>query len=152
MTTPSEAADKASTDLQAIADRVGKMMWAEDHASQHLGMELLAVQPGQATIRMKVTATMVNGHGLCHGGYIFMLADSTFAFACNSHGQRAVAASASIEFLAPAREGDSLTCHGQMRQQGKRNGLYDMTVTNQEGQTIALFRGRSATIKGSFLE
>ncbi|MGD9944812.1 MAG: hydroxyphenylacetyl-CoA thioesterase PaaI [Burkholderiaceae bacterium] len=127
-------------------------MLDDDRATRHLGIELLEIGPGQARMRMRVRREFTNGHGICHGGYIFLLADSTFAFACNSHNQRAVAAGCSIEFIAPAQEGDVLTAEGVQLHQGKRSGLYDMRVTNQDGKLIALFRGKSASIPGRFFE
>jgi acyl-CoA thioesterase len=135
-----------------IASLVGEKMFANDPASQHLGIELVQISPGKATMRMTVKDYMVNGHGICHGGYLFLFADSAFAFACNSHGQYAVAAAASIDFLAPGKLGDVLSADGVVIQQGQRSGVYDMTVKNQDGKALAIFRGRSATIKGSFLD
>jgi acyl-CoA thioesterase len=127
-------------------------MWADDRASQALGMQLLEVRPGYARISMTVRRDMTNGHGMCHGGFMFLLADSTFAFACNSHNQKAVAASAEIHFLAPAQEGDVLTAEGQEQHLAGRSGVYDTRVTDQSGKLVALFRGKSATIKGQFIE
>jgi acyl-CoA thioesterase len=136
----------------AVAARVGQLMWAEDRASQALGMELLEVGAGRARIRMRIRRDMTNGHGICHGGYMFLLADSTFAFACNSYNQRAVASSAEIHFLAPVHEGDVLTAEGVEQHLAGRSGVYDMRVTDQQGRLVALFRGKSATIKGRFIE
>lgn len=135
-----------------LAVEVGRLMWAEDRASQALGMELLEVRPGAARIRMRIRADMTNGHGICHGGYMFLLADSTFAFACNSRNQRTVAASAEIHFLAPAAEGDVLTAEGVEQHLAGRSGVYDIRVTDQSGRLVALFRGKSASIKGRFVE
>jgi len=101
---------------------------------------------------MTVRADMCNGHATCHGGLIFTLADSTFAFACNSYNQNAVALGCTIDFMAPAREGDVLTANARVRQQGARTGVYDITVTNQDGSEIALFRGKSYRIKGTVLD
>ncbi len=126
-------------------------MWSTDRASQALGMSILDVSPGQARLRMTVRADMTNGHGMCHGGYIFLLADSSFAFACNSRNQKTVAASAEIHFLAPAKEGDTLTAQAQEQHLGGRSGLYDVRVTDQEGRTLALFRGKSAAIPGAVI-
>jgi acyl-CoA thioesterase len=136
----------------ALAQESARIMWAEDTATRHVGMQLLEVTPGRARLSLTVRDEFTNGHGMCHGGYIFMLADSAFAFACNSHNQRAVAASAAIDFIASAQRGDVLTaeCHEQHR--GGRSGLYDTRVTDQNGRLIALFRGRSATIRGRFIE
>ena len=136
----------------AIAQEVARLMWADDRASQALGMQLLEVRPGYARISMTVRRDMTNGHGMCHGGFMFLLADSTFAFACNSHNQKAVAASAEIHFLAPAHEGDVLTAEGQEQHLAGRSGVYDTRVTDQNGKLVALFRGKSATIKGQFIE
>ena len=124
-------------------------MFAVDVASKDtMGMELLLCAPGHARMRMQVRELHLNGHGMCHGGFIFTLADSTFAFACNSHNKNAVAAAASIEFLKPAHAGDVLTCTGQEQVLSGRHGVYDMTVRNQNDEVIALFRGKSAQIPG----
>jgi len=143
--------DPATMAPDALAAEVARRMWADDRASQALGMELLEVRSGYARIRMPIRRDMTNGHGICHGGYMFLLADSTFAFACNSHNQRAVAASAEIHFLASAHEGDVLTAEGVEQHVAGRSGVYDMRVTDQHGRLIALFRGKSATIKGRFI-
>jgi len=139
-------------DPETRAREVGRLMAADDRAAQHLGIELLDIGPGRARMRMRVRRELTNGHGICHGGYIFLLADTTFAYACNSHNQRAVAAGCSIEFLAPAHEGDVLTADGVEQHLAGRHGVYDMTVHDQHGKLIALFRGKSATIKGRFFE
>ena len=136
-------------DEQALARRVGEAMFAADRASREtMGMELLACEPGRAVMRMTVRALHLNGHQICHGGFIFTLADSTFAFACNSRNHNTVAAGCGIEFLKPAQLGDVLTCEGVEQVQSGRQGVYDMRVSNQHGETIALFRGKSAQIKG----
>lgn len=114
-------------------------------------MELVSCEPGRAVIRMEVREPMLNGHQICHGGLIFTLADSTFAFACNSRNLATVAAGASIEFLHPAQLGDVLTCEGVEQVLQGRHGVYDMTVRNQRGETIAMFRGKSAQIRGTVL-
>lgn len=134
---------------QQIAEAAAAAMWAEDRASRGLGMRLEAVGPGTATLSMPVRDDMVNGLDLCHGGFIFTLADSTFAFACNSYNQRAVAQIASITFLAPARRGDRLTATAREVSSIGRSGLYDIRVTRQTGEPIAEFRGHSRTIKGT---
>lgn len=135
-----------------LAAKVGASMFAADHASKDLlQMQLVQCQPGRAVMRMAVREEMLNGHRICHGGLIFTLADSTFAFACNSRNQATVAAGASIEFLRPAALGDVLTCEGVEQVLQGRHGIYDMTVTNQRGETVALFRGKSAQIKGAVL-
>ena len=136
-------------DAVARARKVGETMFSVDIASKDtMGMELLSVAPGTAKIRMTVKALHLNGHQICHGGFIFTLADSTFAFACNSYNKNAVAAGCSIEFLKPAHEGDVLTCEAQEQVLSGRHGIYDMRVTNQRGETVAAFRGRSFTMKG----
>ncbi|MBA4261947.1 MAG: phenylacetic acid degradation protein PaaD [Comamonadaceae bacterium] len=132
------------------AARVGEAMFAADTASKHtMGMQLLAVEPGRAVMRMVVQPLHLNGHQICHGGFIFTLADSTFAFACNSHNRNAVAAGCSIEFLKPAHAGDVLTCEGLERTLQGRHGIYDMQVSNQKGEVVAMFRGKSALIPGT---
>ena len=134
---------------KALASKVGETMFAVDVASKDtMGMELLLCAPGHARMRMQVRELHLNGHGMCHGGFIFTLADSTFAFACNSHNKNAVAASASIEFLKPAHAGDVLTCTGEEQVLSGRHGVYDLTVRNQNDEVVALFRGKSAQIPG----
>jgi acyl-CoA thioesterase len=136
---------------EETAQACAEIMWAEDSASRGLGMELVAVGPGTAELAMAVRSDMVNGHGICHGGFIFTLADSAFAFACNSYDQRVVAAHCAVTFLAPARLGDRLTAKGVERRRFGRNGIYDITVTRDDGTPIAEFRGHSRTVKGRFL-
>lgn len=159
---PESPADRASGDPMArapddaaareLARRVGETMFAGDNASREfLQMELIGCEPGRAVMRMTVREPMLNGHSICHGGLIFTLADSTFAFACNSHNKVAVAAGCSIEFLKPGQLGDVLTCEGREQTLSGRHGIYDMTVTNQRGEVIALFRGKSAQIQGSIV-
>jgi len=143
---------RAHVDDRARAREVARLMMEDDRASRHLGIELLDVGPGRARMQLKVRPEFTNGHGICHGGYIFLLADTTFAYASNSHNQRAVAAGCSIEFLAPAHDGDTLTAEGVEQHLAGRHGIYDMRVHDQRGKLIALFRGKSATIKGQFFE
>lgn len=126
-------------------------MWAGDTASQGLGMEILDVGPGTARLSMTVTGQMVNGHGLCHGGFIFTLADSAFAFACNSHGRHALAQHCAITFLAPGRLGMRLVADARERHLGERTGIYDVTVRDEAGGAIAEFRGHSRTLAGGWL-
>lgn len=134
----------------ALARHVGEAMFAADRASREfMQMELLECAPGRARMRMTVRAEQLNGHAICHGGFIFTLADSTFAFACNSHNKVAVAAGCSIEFLRPAQLGDLLTCDGVEQVLQGRHGVYDMCVTNQRGETVAVFRGKSAAVAGA---
>jgi acyl-CoA thioesterase len=133
----------------ALAAKVGEAMFAVDAASRDfMQMELLACEPGRAVMRMRVRAPMLNGHQICHGGMIFTLADSTFAFACNSRNKVTVASGCSIEFLKPAHLDDVLTCEGVEQVLQGRHGVYDMKVTNQRGEVVAMFRGKSASIQG----
>ncbi len=138
-------------DEQQLAEAAAAAMWADDRATQALDMRIDSVAPGRAEMSMSVRNDMVNGHSLCHGGYIFTLADSAFAFACNSENHSAVASGARIEFLAPARLGDRLTAVAAQVHQGRRTGLYDVTVTNQEGKTLAVFRGNAHRIGGALV-
>ena len=147
---PLSAAQTEPPSAQQIAERCAAILWQEDHAARGLGVDLLEVGPGMARLRMTVRPDMVNGHGSCHGGFIFTLADCAFSYACNSENHRAVASGADISFLAPAHIGDRLTAHGCVRSQGGRSGIYDVAVSNQEGRTIALFRGRSTRVRGQF--
>jgi acyl-CoA thioesterase len=137
---------------EQTARRCAEIMWPDDHAARGLGIEILSVGPGTATLVMSVRQDMVNGHGTCHGGFIFALADSAFAYACNSFNHRAVAAGVDINFIAPAHLGDRLTAHGHARHQGGRSGTYDIEVTTSQGKLVAIFRGRSTRIKGHFFE
>lgn len=134
-----------------LARACAAALWAEDLASQRLGMVLEDVGPGRAVLSMTITADMVNGHGSAHGGFIFTLADSAFAFACNTVDQRSVGQQASITYLAPARAGDRLTATAVERARPGRSGLYDVTVTGPDGGLIAEFRGHSRTVKGRIL-
>jgi acyl-CoA thioesterase len=126
-------------------------MWADDAASGGLGMELVSVGPGRAELAMTVTERMVNGHKICHGGFIFLLADSTFAFACNTYNQRTVAQHCAISFIEAGRLGDRLTARGVEKNRRGRSGIYDITVTRQDGKVIAEFRGHSRTIEGELV-
>lgn len=136
----------SATDRQLLAERAAKALYDPDRASQGLGMRIASIAPLACNVTMKVRADMTNGHAICHGGIIFTLADSAFAFACNSEGVATVAASGTIDFLAAAREGDELTASARELWRGGRSGIYEVTVTNQTGATIALFRGRSHRI------
>jgi acyl-CoA thioesterase len=120
-------------------------MFARDEASRGLGIELIEAGDGRARVRMRVAETMVNGHGLAHGGYVFLLADTAFACACNSHGPVTVAAGADISFVRPARAGDRLEATAQERVTSGRSGIYDVTVT-RDGEIVAEFRGRSRVV------
>ena len=121
-------------------------MMATDVASGALGMELLESGPGRAVVRMRLTDKMINGHGVAHGGYVFLLADTAFACACNSHGPAAVASGAEITFVSPGRAGDVLVAVATERTRYGRNGIYDVTVSREGGDVVAEFRGRSRTI------
>ena len=134
-------------DPQAIADRVGRGMLAEDAASTGLGMQIEAMGPGYSRMTMRVRAEMLNGFKICHGGFITTLADSAFAFACNSYNELTLAAGIVVDFVAPAREGDLLTAEAREVTLAGRTGVYDVKVTNQRGETIALLRGRSHRLK-----
>ena len=141
-----------SQDAKDLARQVGQTMFAVDTASKDtMGMELVSCEPGRAVMRMTVKALHLNGHQICHGGFIFTLADSTFAFACNSYNKAAVAAGCSIEFLKPGKLDDVLTCEGLEQTLSGRHGIYDMKVSNQFGEVIALFRGKSAQIQGTVI-
>jgi len=133
---------------QALAEAAAQAMWSRDAATHALGMELAAVAPGSATMRMRVRPDMVNGHHICHGGLIFTLADSAFAYACNSYNLNTVASACQIDFLAPAREGDLLEAVAVERSAAGRTGVYDVTVGVVGGKTVALFRGKSYRIQG----
>ena len=135
-------------DPDDLARAATEAMWEGDRASQALGMEIVAVGEGRATVTMTVRETMVNGHGTCHGGYIFTLADSAFAFACNSRNAMAVAQHCDITFLTPAYEGDVLTATASERSRAGRSGLYDVTVTKGGGRVVAEFGGLSRTVRG----
>jgi acyl-CoA thioesterase len=140
------------SDPQALAELAGKAMYERDPASQKLGMTLDEIRPGYARMSMRVRDDMLNGHSTCHGGYIFMLADSAFAFACNSHNFVTVGAGCTIDYLAPGREGDLLTAEATEQALTGKTGVYDIVVTNQEGRKVALFRGKSHRVSGHVVE
>jgi acyl-CoA thioesterase len=136
------------TDPQRIAERVRDHMWAGDRASQGLGMQVTAIGPGSATLTMTVRADMLNGHGTCQGGLVSTLADSCFAFACNAYNELTVASGFSVDLVAPGRLGDVLTARAVEVSKAGRTGVYDVDVRNQLDERVAVFRGRSYTIKG----
>jgi acyl-CoA thioesterase len=138
-----------SADPQNLAQRCADAMYARDRASQILGMRIDAVGPGYAKLSMSVLAEMINGHASAHGGAIFSLADSAFAFACNSRDVATVAQHCSITFVSPGREGERLTAECREVNLSGRFGVYDCTVTGQDGRVVAIFRGHSAAIRGS---
>jgi acyl-CoA thioesterase len=132
---------------QSRAEQQAEAMYAVDRASQALGIRITDVAPGRARASMPVTDTMVNGHGLCHGGYVFLLADTAFAFACNTRGPAVVAAGADVSFLAPVRAGEELVADAVERVLRGRSGLYDVTVRSGDN-VVAEFRGRSRALPG----
>lgn len=140
--------DTSTLSPQELATAASDAMWQRDHAAQALGMERLSVTPGHATLRMAVRPDMVNGHHICHGGMIFALADTAFAYSCNSYNLNTVASACHIDFLSPAREGDVLEAVAVERSAAGRTGVYDVTVSVVGGKTVALFRGKSYRIKG----
>jgi len=140
--------DRPSLDPQTVAERVGTGMLADDAASRGLGMQVEAMGPGYARLSMSVRPEMLNGFKICHGGYITLLADSGFAFACNSYNELTLAAGIVVDFVAPAREGDRLTAEAREVTLSGRTGVYDVTVANQRGEIIAVLRGRSHRVKG----
>lgn len=140
-----------ATDPQALAQASAEHMYARDHATQGLGIQLIDVGPGYARMNMLVRPDMLNGHAMCHGGFIFTLADSTFAFACNSYNLQTVAAGCTIEFLAPAKEGEMLQAEAIEQSRSGKTGVYDIAVTNPDGKKIALMRGKSHQISGSVI-
>ncbi|QLH16547.1 acyl-CoA thioesterase [Paracoccus pantotrophus] len=141
----------AQMTAQELAEASAHAMWNDDSASQRLGMSLDHIAPGEATLSMTITEAMSNGHGNCHGGYIFTLADSAFAFACNSYNQLVVAQHCSISYLLPVRIGDRLTAQAREVSRRGRSGIYDIRITNQDGAHVAEFRGHSRTVKGTHL-
>jgi acyl-CoA thioesterase len=131
------------------ARRSAEAMWTDDRASQAMGMKLTAVGPGTATATMTIRDDMANGHGIAHGGYIFALADSAFAFACNSYNTRVVAQQNAITYLTPGHVGERLTARCTEVHRAGRSGVYDVTVTGEDGRQIALFRGQSRQVSGA---
>ncbi len=135
---------------EEIARKSAEALWAEDMAAKEHGMRLERVGPGEASLSMVVTREMTNGHGIGHGGFIFLLADTAFAYACNSRNQRCVAQHCSISYLKPAREGSRLVATAREVQRVERSGVYDISVRDEEGAAIAEFRGLSRTVPGKF--
>ena len=135
-------------EVQRLAELSAQALLANDEASRSLALRLEEVGPGFARLRMTVRPEMLNGHGTCHGGMLFALADTAFAVACNTHNAATVAAAASIDFLAPARADDELTAEARELWRSKRSGIYEIRVSNQRGEMIALFRGRSHCVGG----
>jgi acyl-CoA thioesterase len=150
-TTDARQRSPATTAADDLAQRVAQAMYRADACSRALGFELLEARAGYARMRATVRADFLNGHNICHGGIIFTLADSTFAFACNSYNVNTVASGCSIEFLRPVHGGDVLTSEAVEQTLNGRTGIYDICVTNRAGETIAMFRGKSAQVKGSVI-
>lgn len=126
-----------------LAERCATRMYKNDQASQELGIDIKVVDVGKVSAAMSIRPSMLNGFAICHGGYIFTLADTAFAFACNAYDNLTVAAAASIEFLLPARQNDRLTAVASERHRARRSGIYDVEVRNQDGALVAIFRGRA---------
>jgi acyl-CoA thioesterase len=140
--------DASYTEAQKLAERVRDTMFATDKASHGLGLEISEISPGHASVTMTVREDMLNGFGICQGGLIATLADTAFAYACNSYNELTVASGFDVDLLGPAKPGDRLTASGRVVSQGSRMGVYDIEVTNQSGERIAVFRGRSYRMKG----
>lgn len=138
-------------ETQSLAEATRDAMYARDRAAQALGIQIQAIRPGFAVLSMKVRSDMVNGHHICHGGMIFTLADTAFAYACNSYNKNTVASACNIDFLAPGREGAMLTAEAQEQSLSGRTGVYDVTVRDDSGRVIALFRGKSYRISGEVI-
>ena len=138
-------------DAATLARACADAMWADDATSRALGIQLISVEPGRAVLGMAVTATMVNWHNTCHGGFIYLLADTAFGYASNTRNHRMVAQHCSISYLNPARSGERLTAHAVERQRAKRSGIYDVAVTREDGTVIAEFRGHARAIEGTIL-
>jgi acyl-CoA thioesterase len=141
-------ADGSTRSPQQTAEHVREGMLANDRASKALGMQVVEVGPGSARLTMTIRDDMLNGHDICHGGLIATLADSAFAFACNSYNELTVASGFAIDLLAPGRAGDVLSARCTEVSKAGRTGVYDTEITNQRGERVAVFRGRSYTIKG----
>ncbi|HEY0327585.1 MAG TPA: hydroxyphenylacetyl-CoA thioesterase PaaI [Rhodopseudomonas sp.] len=137
-------------DPQVLAQACADVMQCEDRATKTLGIALVRVGPGEAVLTMTVREEMANGHGICHGGFIFTLADSAFAYACNSHGQRTVAQHCAVTFVLPVHAGATLTAHAVERSRAGRGGIYDVTVRAGDN-VVAEFRGHSRTVAGDLL-
>lgn len=139
----------SETESATLARKVAAAMARQDAAVRHLGIQIEDVDLGMARVSMEVRPEMLNSHGTGHGGFIFTLADTGFAYACNAGNEATVAAGCSIEYLAPAARGDRLTAVAKERHRSGRTGIYDVTVNNQRGETIAVFRGKSHRVKGT---
>ena len=143
---------RTPAEAQALAERVAREMLDRDPASRKLGMHIGKVAPGRAEVTMEVRADMLTGHAICHGGFIFTLADSAFAYACNSYNLTTVASGCAIDFTSPAHRGETLTARARERQLAFRTGIYDVEVVNARGEAVAFFRGKSYRIKGHLID
>jgi acyl-CoA thioesterase len=141
----------AETAAQTVAQACADTMWRNDRASKAMGMSIQRIAPGEAVLTMTVRPDMTNGHDICHGGFIFTLADSTFAFACNSYNQRTVAQQCAVTFIRAVPAGETLTAHAIERSKAGRGGIYDVTVRDSKNIVVAEFRGHSRTIAGEVL-
>lgn len=141
----------SAAEAQALADATAEAMWSRDRAAQALGLKIVRIQPGASLLTMVVRGDMVNGHHICHGGMIFSLADTAFAYSCNSYNKNTVASACNIDFLAPGKEGEMLEAEAIEQSQSGRTGVYDVTVRSSSGKTIALFRGKSYRINGEVI-
>lgn len=151
MTQKSQDIDPQEMDPQSLAEACAEVLWHNDPASKKLGMSIEKIAPGYAELSMTIANDMVNGHGICHGGFMFTLADSTFAFSCNTYNQNCVAQHCTISYLAPAFTGDQLYATGREVSRHGRNGIYDITIVNQKNKKIVEFRGYSRTIAGTLV-
>ena len=133
-------------DAQKIAEQCANYLYANDRASRDLGMSMKEIAPGYAALTMVVREDMVNGHGNCHGGFLFTLSDSAFGLACNTYNEMTVAQGCSIDFLSPAQLGDQLTAIAREQSKGRTTGVYDVLVTREDGKKVALFRGKSFSL------
>lgn len=138
-------------DAAALARACAETMWADDATSRAAGLQLISAEPGHAVLALTVTDAMANWHGTCHGGYIFLLADTAFGYACHSRNQRMVGQHCSISYLNPAQPGDRLTAHAVERHRAGRSGIYDVTVKREDGLVIAEFRGTARSVEGKLL-
>jgi acyl-CoA thioesterase len=141
----------SGTAAQTMAHSCADAMWHDDRASKALGMSIRRIAPGEAVLAMTVRPDMTNGHDICHGGFIFTLADSAFAFACNTYNQRTVAQQCAVTFIRPVHAGETLTAHAVERSKAGRGGIYDVTVRDSKNIVVAEFRGHSRTISGELL-
>ena len=146
-----EPRDALSGSAQALAQACADTMWRDDRASKALGMSIQKIAPGEAVLAMEVRPDMTNGHDICHGGFIFTLADSAFAFACNTYNQRAVAQQCAVTFIRAVPAGETLTAYAVERSKAGRGGIYDVTVRDSNNTVVAEFRGHSRTISGELL-